>query len=172
MPSRCARGVRLPTTAEVLTGGGRKILPSSAIAAPPAKDAEGSASRGVRPSTIRTALTDPVGLSRGPDFLTFYASATGAGLDRAPGIRPSRSARDGFSKKAPIGAGPYKFRPPSRPASSWCARHSRATGARHRPSKRLVFKVNPRRSDPGSRALAAWRDRYRLFDPRRAGPTS
>src|SRR5207247_9513297 len=42
-----------------------------------------------------------------PDFLTFYASATGAGWI-VPKKYVEKVGDDGF-KKAPIGAGPYKF---------------------------------------------------------------
>src|SRR5260370_457467 len=42
-----------------------------------------------------------------PDFLTFYASATGAGWI-VPKKYVQQVGEDGF-KKAPIGAGPYKF---------------------------------------------------------------
>jgi len=54
------------------------------------------------PQHVRVKLKEPW-----PDFLTFYASASGAGW-----IVPKKYAEqvgdDGF-KKAPIGAGPYKF---------------------------------------------------------------
>jgi peptide/nickel transport system substrate-binding protein len=54
------------------------------------------------PQKVRFKLKEPW-----PDFLTFYASATGAGW-----IVPKKYVEsvgdDGF-KKAPIGAGPYKF---------------------------------------------------------------
>ena len=42
-----------------------------------------------------------------PDFLTFYAAATGAGWI-VPKKYVEEVGEDGF-KKAPIGAGPYKF---------------------------------------------------------------
>jgi peptide/nickel transport system substrate-binding protein len=42
-----------------------------------------------------------------PDFLTFYASATGAGWV-VPKAYVEKTGEEGF-KKAPIGAGPYKF---------------------------------------------------------------
>ncbi|TMJ32019.1 MAG: ABC transporter substrate-binding protein, partial [Alphaproteobacteria bacterium] len=42
-----------------------------------------------------------------PDFLTFYATATGAGWI-VPKKYVEQVGQDGF-KKAPIGAGPYKF---------------------------------------------------------------
>ena len=52
--------------------------------------------------TVRFKLKDPW-----PDFTTFYASATGAGWV-VPRKYVERVGEDGF-KKAPIGAGPYKF---------------------------------------------------------------
>src|SRR5262245_63421982 len=44
---------------------------------------------------------------RWPDFLTFYGSATGAGWV-VPKKYLEKVGDDGF-KKAPVGAGPYKF---------------------------------------------------------------
>src|SRR5271165_1458926 len=54
------------------------------------------------PRHIRSNLKAPW-----PDFLTFYATATGAGWI-VPKKYIERVGDDGF-KKAPIGAGPYKF---------------------------------------------------------------
>ena len=54
------------------------------------------------PRHIRIKLTQPW-----PDFLTFYAGATGAGWI-VPRKYVEKLGDDGF-KKAPIGAGPYKF---------------------------------------------------------------
>ena len=54
------------------------------------------------PRHIRFQLKDPW-----PDFLTFYATATGAGWV-VPKKYLEKVGDDGF-KKAPIGAGPYKF---------------------------------------------------------------
>ena len=51
---------------------------------------------------VRFSLKDPW-----PDFLTFYATATGAGWI-VPKNYVEKVGDDGF-KKAPIGAGPYKF---------------------------------------------------------------
>ena len=62
-----------------------------------------------------------------PDFLTFYSSATGAGWI-VPKKYVQQVGEDGF-KKAPIGAGPYKF-VSFTPGWNWCSRRSRATGAR------------------------------------------
>jgi peptide/nickel transport system substrate-binding protein len=54
------------------------------------------------PLHIRFKLTEPW-----PDFLTFYAGATGAGWI-VPRKYVEKVGDDGF-RKAPIGAGPYKF---------------------------------------------------------------
>ena len=54
------------------------------------------------PHHVRFRLKDPW-----PDFLTFYGSATGAGWV-VPKKYVEEVGDDGF-KKAPIGAGPYKF---------------------------------------------------------------
>ena len=65
-----------------------------------------------------------------PDFQTFYSSATGAGWI-VPKKYVEKEGDEGF-KKAPIGAGPYRF-VSFTPASSWCSRPSTATGARRPP---------------------------------------
>src|SRR5215469_13824040 len=54
------------------------------------------------PRHVRFVLKDPW-----PDFLTFYATATGAGWV-VPKNYVQKVGDDGF-KKAPVGAGPYKF---------------------------------------------------------------
>ncbi|MBI1728726.1 MAG: ABC transporter substrate-binding protein, partial [Candidatus Rokubacteria bacterium] len=54
------------------------------------------------PSRVRLRLKRPW-----PDFLTFYASATGAGWI-VPKKYVEKVGDEGF-KKAPVGAGPYKF---------------------------------------------------------------
>jgi peptide/nickel transport system substrate-binding protein len=54
------------------------------------------------PGRVRFRLKQPW-----PDFITFYSSATGAGWI-VPKKYVERVGEDGF-KKAPIGAGPYKF---------------------------------------------------------------
>src|SRR3954451_10873509 len=54
------------------------------------------------PQHVRFKLKEPW-----PDFLTFYGSATGAGWI-VPKKYVEKVGEDGF-KKAPIGAGPYKF---------------------------------------------------------------
>jgi peptide/nickel transport system substrate-binding protein len=54
------------------------------------------------PTRVRFRLKEPW-----PDFLTFYSSATGAGWI-VPKAYITKVGDDGF-KKAPIGAGPYRF---------------------------------------------------------------
>src|SRR6185437_7447124 len=54
------------------------------------------------PRHVRTTLKQPW-----PDFLMFYASTTGAGWI-VPRKYAEKVGEDGF-KKAPVGAGPYKF---------------------------------------------------------------
>src|SRR5438094_5974143 len=54
------------------------------------------------PGRVRFRLNEPW-----PDFITFYASATGAGWI-VPRKYVEKVGDDGF-KKAPIGAGPYRF---------------------------------------------------------------
>src|SRR5258706_6614135 len=56
----------------------------------------------IDPRHVRFHLKEPW-----PDFLTFYGSATGAGWI-VPKKYVEKVGEDGF-KKAPIGAGPYKF---------------------------------------------------------------
>ncbi len=56
----------------------------------------------IDPRHVRFKLKEPW-----PDFLTFYGSATGAGWV-VPKAYVEKMGDDGF-KKAPIGAGPYKF---------------------------------------------------------------
>ena len=75
-----------------------------------------------------------------PDFLTFYASATGAGWI-VPKKYVQQVGEDGF-KKAPIGAGPYKFVSFTPGVELVCEAFEgywRKTPA----IKRLVFKVIP-----------------------------
>ena len=98
------------------------------------------------------------------DFLTFYASATGAGWI-VPKKYVEKVGDDGF-KKAPVGAGPYKFvsfTPGVELVMEAFDQYWRKT-----PNvKRLVFKVDSRRGDAAGRAQAR-RGRHRLLDPRRA----
>src|SRR5437016_2821168 len=87
------------------------------------------------PRHVRFKLKEPW-----PDFLTFYASATGAGWI-VPKKYVEKIGDDGF-KKAPIGAGPYKFvsfTPGVELAMEAFDQYWRKT-----PSvKRIVFKVIP-----------------------------
>ena len=66
------------------------------------KDRGWRRSRSPDPQHVRFTLKNPW-----PDFLTFYATATGAGWI-VPKKYVEKVGDDGF-KKAPIGAGPYKF---------------------------------------------------------------
>ncbi len=66
-----------------------------------------------------------------PDFMTFYATATGASWV-VPKKYVEKVGDDGF-KNAPIGAGPYKF-VSFTPGIDWYSRHSNSSGARHRAS--------------------------------------
>jgi peptide/nickel transport system substrate-binding protein len=78
------------------------------------------------PGRVRFRLKQPW-----PDFMTFYAGiATGANWV-VPKKYVERVGEDGF-KKAPVGAGPYRF-VSFTPAWSWCSRPPTATGARRRP---------------------------------------
>lgn len=75
-----------------------------------------------------------------PDFLTFYASATGAGWV-VPKKYIERVGDEGF-KKAPVGAGPYKF--VSFTPGVELVLEAHESYWRKRPSvQRLVFKVIP-----------------------------
>jgi peptide/nickel transport system substrate-binding protein len=76
------------------------------------------------PQRVRFKLNDPW-----PDFLTFYGSATGAGWI-VPKKYVEKVGDDGF-KKAPIGAGPYKFVSFTPGGWSWSSKPLRSTGARH-----------------------------------------
>ena len=88
-----------------------------------------------------------------PDFMTFYGTtATGAGWV-VPKKYVERVGEDGF-KKAPIGAGPYKF-VSSPPASSSCSRPSTATGARRRASSAWCSGTFPTRPRARPRSSAA-----------------
>ena len=100
-----------------------------------------------------------------PDFLTFYSSATGAGW-----IVPKKYVEkvgDEAFKKAPIGAGPYRF-VSFTPGVELVLEAFEGYWRKAPAVKRLVFKVIP---EEGTRlaALTARRGRYCLLDPRRAG---
>ena len=112
------------------------------------------------PQRVVFKLKDPW-----PDFITFYAVASGAGWI-VPKKYVEKVGDDGF-KKAPIGAGPYKFvsfTPGVELVLEAFEQYWRKT-----PSvKRIVHEGDPRRVDAAGRTEAR-RDRHRLFDPRRAG---
>ena len=99
-----------------------------------------------------------------PDFMTFYAGVTGAAWI-VPRKYMTQVGDEGF-KKAPIGAGPYRF-------VSFTPGVELVLEAfdgywRKTPSiKRLVMKVIPDEVH-AARGSEAGRDRYRVFDPRRA----
>ena len=75
-----------------------------------------------------------------PDFMTFYTSATGAGWI-VPKKYVEKVGDEGF-KKAPIGAGPYKF-VSFTPGVELVMEAFDSTGARRPSVKRLVFRVIP-----------------------------
>src|SRR5262245_43422055 len=75
-----------------------------------------------------------------PDFLTFYASATGAGWI-VPKAYVEKTGEEGF-KKAPIGAGPYKF-VSFNPGVELVLEAFEGYWRRMPSVKRLVFKVVP-----------------------------
>ena len=90
---------------------------------------------------VRFVLKEPW-----PDFMTFYGTtATGAGWV-VPKKYVERVGEEGF-KKAPIGAGPYRFVTLDARASSSSWRPSTATGARRPASSALVLRERPRRDD-------------------------
>src|SRR5258707_1803324 len=75
------------------------------------------------PGRVRFRLKQPW-----PDFMTFYATPATGSAWIVPKRYVERVGEDGF-KKAPIGAGPYRF-VSFTPGSSWCSRRSTATGAK------------------------------------------
>ena len=97
----------------------------------------------VGPTRVRFRLNGPW-----PDFLTFYSSATGAGWI-VPKSYVTRVGDEGF-KKAPIGAGPYRFvsfTPGVQLVLEAVDQYWRRTPQ----VKRLVFKTIP---DPSTRFAA------------------
>jgi peptide/nickel transport system substrate-binding protein len=75
-----------------------------------------------------------------PDFLTFYATATGAGWI-VPKKYVEQVGQDGF-KKAPVGAGPYKF-VSFKPGVELVLEANERYWRKKPAVKRLVFKVIP-----------------------------
>jgi peptide/nickel transport system substrate-binding protein len=105
----------------------------------------GSSSKTLREQVAGVDIHDPHRLTirlnePWPDFLTFYASATGAGWI-VPRKYVQQVGEDGF-KKAPVGAGPYKFVSFTPGVELVCEAFERYW--RKPPTvKRLVFKVVP-----------------------------
>ena len=79
------------------------------------------------PQRVRFRLKQPW-----PDFMTYYGSLATGAAGSCPKKYVEKVGDDGF-KKAPIGAGPYRFVSFTRGSSS-CWRPSTATGARRRTS--------------------------------------
>ena len=100
-----------------------------------------------------------------PDFLTFYATATGAGWI-VPKKYVEKVGEDGF-KKAPVGAGPYKF-VSFKPGVELVLEAFERLLAQDAGGQAPGLQGDPRRGDAAGRAEAR-RDRHRLFDPRRTG---
>ena len=99
------------------------------------------------------------------DFMTFYTSATAAAW-----VVPKKyveSVGDEGFKKAPIGAGPYKF-VSFNPGVELVLEAFEGYWRKTPSVKRLVFKVDPRRGDAPGGAQAG-RGRHRLLGARRAG---
>jgi peptide/nickel transport system substrate-binding protein len=66
-----------------------------------------------------------------PDFMTFYATPASGAAWIVPKKYTERVGEDGF-KKAPVGAGPYRF-VSFNPGSSWCWRRMTASGGKRPP---------------------------------------
>jgi peptide/nickel transport system substrate-binding protein len=105
----------------------------------------GAASNSLKERVARIDIQDPYRLTirlndPWPDFLTFYASATGAGWI-VPKRYVEQVGEDGF-KKAPVGAGPYRFVSFTPGVELVCEAFDGYW--RKKPSiRRLVFKVIP-----------------------------
>ena len=115
----------------------------------------------VDPQRVRFRLKQPW-----PDFMTFYGTpATGAGWI-VPKKYVEKVGDDGF-KKAPVGAGPYKFvsfTPGVELVLEANEQYWRKVAEREAPG----VQVGARRVDPPGDAQAR-RGRHRLLDPRCAG---
>jgi len=112
------------------------------------------------PGRVRIRLKRPW-----PDFMTFYATATGASW-----IVPRKYRREGRRRRlqeAPIGAGPYRFVCVA-PGVESSLRPSISTGEKCPNVKRLVLKAIP---DEATRLAALKRGEVDIAycDPRRAG---
>ena len=112
------------------------------------------------PAHMRFRLKQPW-----PDFLTFYSSATGAGWI-VPKKYVEKVGEEGF-KKAPMGAGPYKF-VSSTPGVELVLEAFDAVLAQDAEREAAGLQGHSRRVDAAGRAHPR-RGRRRLFDPRRAG---
>ena len=99
-----------------------------------------------------------------PDFLTFYAGVSGAAWI-VPRKYVTQVGDEGF-KKAPIGAGPYRFVSFS-PGIELVLEAFDGYWRQTPKVKRLVMKVIP--DEATRRCTEAGRNRHRLLDPRRAG---
>ena len=99
-----------------------------------------------------------------PDFLTFYASATGAGWI-VPKKYVEKVGDDGF-KKAPVGAGPYKF-VSFTPGVELVMEAFDELLAQDPERQAHRVQGDSRRGDAAGGAEAR-RGRHRLLDPRRA----
>jgi peptide/nickel transport system substrate-binding protein len=110
------------------------------------------------PRRLRFRLKEPW-----PDFLTFYSTATAAGWI-VPRQYIEKIGDEGF-KKAPVGAGPYKF-VSFNPGVELVLKAFDQYWRKPPNVKRLVFKVIP---DETTRLAALKRrGRHRIFDPRQA----
>ena len=99
-----------------------------------------------------------------PDFLTFYAATTGAGWV-VPKKYVEKVGDDGF-KKAPIGAGPYKF-VSFTPGVELVLEANESYWRKVAQRQTTGAEGDTGRGDP-ARRLEARRGRRRLLDPRRA----
>src|SRR5258708_29632137 len=90
--------------------------------------------------TVRFKLKEPW-----PDFMTFYVSATGAGWI-VPKKYVEKVGDEGF-KKAPVGAGPYKF-VSFNPGVELVLEAFEPYWRKTPSVKRLIFKVIPDESTP------------------------
>ena len=100
-----------------------------------------------------------------PDFLLYYSSVTGAGWI-VPKKYVESVGEDGF-KKAPIGAGPYKF--VSFTPGVELVMEAFDGYWRKTPTVKTADLEGDSGRDDAARGAEARRGRYRLLDPRRAG---
>ena len=98
-----------------------------------------------------------------PDFLTFYATTTGAGWI-VPKKYVEKVGEEAF-KKAPVGAGPYKF-VSFKPGLELVLEAFDGYWRKPPAVKRLTSAGDSRRGDAAG-GVEERRNRHRLFDPRR-----